>query len=509
MTARPKSRAGAARLGSFLALGGCVEVGPDFKRPDSHVGGEWRAQPEPSAAPGAAAPGTAAPGTATPGAAATGRGVPPPADLSAWWLKLNDPLLTHLIGLALHNSPTLQLAGQKILQADAQLAFLVGELFPQQQYLSGSVQKVEQSTHSPSYLPGSPRDFKQSQVGLTLAWELDFWGLYRRNIESGRATVAENEAGYQQAAVLLAAQVASAYVSSRTYEAQLQVARDNISLQREAARIAQTRWDYGEASELDARQAISQLAQTESQLPTLEASLEQARDALAVLLALTPVEVDALLAAGGPIPEVDPRIAVGIPRDVLRQRPDVQQAEFAAAAQSAQIGVAKAALFPSFSLGGTFGYATSNVGRSSLGDLFQWDSHTLQVGPSFTFPIFNYGRLEAQVRVQDALFRQAVLNYQNVVLQAQQDVEDARASLTGSVESVAALTQSAAAARRATELSLVQYKEGETNYTTVLTAQQTELSVENALVSARGSVPQAAISLYRALGGGWQEAPTP
>jgi NodT family efflux transporter outer membrane factor (OMF) lipoprotein len=484
MNACPKSRVPPLALGLCLPLiAGCVEVGPDFKRPPAHVGTTWRAPAEEA---------LAAPG---------------PIDVERWWLKFDDPQLSSLIELALHNSPTLQQAGQKILQADAQLAYLVGQLFPQQQYLSGDIQKVEQSAHSPTYLPGSPRDFNQSQLGLTIAWELDFWGLYRRSIESGRASLAESQAGYQQAAVLLTAQVASAYVSVRTYEMLLQVARENIATQTEAARIAQTRWDYGEASELDARQALSQLRQTESQLPTLQASLEQARDALAVLVALTPVEVDALLATPGPIPEVDPRIAAGIPRDLLRQRPDVREAELAAAAQSAQIGVAKAALFPSFSLGGTFGYQTSDVGRSSLGDLFQWDSHVLQAGPSFIFPIFNYGRLEAQVRVQDALFRQAVLNYQNVVLQAQQDVEDARASLAGAVQSVVALQESVAMARRATELSQLQYKEGETTYTTVLTAQQTELSVESALVSARGSVPQAAIALYRALGGGWQQAP--
>jgi len=464
-------------------MAACVTVGPDFATPAANVAEHWTAAADETLA------------------------LPGPIDAEHWWSQLHDPDLTRLEEMALRNSPTLQLAGERVLQASAQLGQLTGEQYPQQQFLSGNLNRVHQSVHAAGYVPKSPVDLSEAQVSFTVSWEIDFWGKYRRLIQSGRASLEASQAAYDGAAVMLTAQVASAYISIRTYEAQLVVARENIDSQSEGLSLAQARFSEGESSELDVRQASTQLAETQAQLPTLEANVRQARDALAVLLGATPLEVDGLFAPQGPIPEIDPHIASGIPHDLLRQRPDVRQAEMSAAAQSAEIGVAKSALYPSFSLTGSFGYAASDVGHSSLGQLFQWDSRALQLGPSFTFPVFNYGRLEAQVRVQDALFRQAVLNYQNVVLQAQQEVEDARASLSGSVRSVEKLAAAATAARRGTELAIIQYREGATDYTTVLAAQQSQLRVESELTSARGAVPLAAVSLYRALGGGWQQLP--
>jgi outer membrane protein TolC len=204
------------------------------------------------------------------------------------------------------------------------------------------------------------------------------------------------------------------------------------------------------------------------------------------------------------MPATPSGVNVGIPRDLLRRRPDRREAEATAAAQSATIGVAEANLYPSFSLAGTFGFGASNVGSSSLTDIFTWQAHTLNAGASFVFPIFNYGRLVNQVRVQDAGFQQAVLNYQNTVLAAQQEVEDGLSSYSTSVLASDYLSEAAVAARKSTELSLVQYTSGQTDYTTVLTAAESEYAVEDSLVQAEGGVLLSVVSIYRALGGGWQ-----
>jgi len=239
-------------------------------------------------------------------------------------------------------------------------------------------------------------------------------------------------------------------------------------------------------------------------IPRLEETLRQTKNGLAVLLGETPDQMDRILNGPGRIPPSPAHVAAGIPKDLLRRRPDVRQAERAAASKSALIGVATADLYPSFSLSGQLGASANNQGQNSLTDIFNWSSRDLSAGAGFTFPIFNYGRLVNQVRVQDAQFQQAVLNYQNTVLVAQQEVENGLASFSCQQRAVDLLTQAASAARRSTELAMLQYKEGQTDYTTVLTAEQAQLSVEDALASSRGGVVQGIISVYRALGGGWE-----
>jgi outer membrane protein TolC len=223
-----------------------------------------------------------------------------------------------------------------------------------------------------------------------------------------------------------------------------------------------------------------------------------------VLLGVTPDGIDAQLGAPAQIPVAPTQVDTGMPKDLLRRRPDVRQAELTAAAQSAAIGVAKSNLYPAFSLSGSFGFVGTSIRGGSISDLFNWDNRAAAAGASFVFPIFNYGRIVNSVRVQDAVFQQAVLNYQNTVLQAQQEVEDARAAFAAAQATMGTLTDAAASARRTTELAIVRYKEGASDYTTVLSAEQVQLQIEDALASARGGVPLALVSVYRALGGGWQ-----
>lgn len=459
-------------------LASCV-VGPDYATPGAKVSEKWL--PNPAAA------------DRTYGAAET-----------FWWRSFADPVLDRLIETACSNNLSLQIAGVRVLEARARLNKSVGSLFPQQQAVSAQAGYSRLNNGLVSRIPGVDPDYQTAQVLFGATWEPDFWGKYRRGIESDRASFLGSLAAYDDALVTLIADVGSTYVNLRTLEERARVAARNAERQRESLRIAAAQFKAGATNERDVQQATAQLAQTEAQIPLLEEAMSQARAALALLLGETPDRIGGVIEGPGPIPVAPADIAAGIPRDLLRRRPDVRSAGLAAASKSALIGVAKAGLYPSFSLSGEFGVSGNNQGGNSLGDMFTWESRTVNAGAGFLFPIFNYGRLVNQVRVQDAQFQQAVLNYQQTVLKAQQEVESALATFEAQRRAVRLLEGAAAAARRSTELTMIQYKAGQADYTTVLTAEQAQLAAEDALAGAQGSVALGAVSVYRALGGGWQ-----
>jgi len=455
-----------------LVLSTSCLVGPNYQTPKSDVAPQYLPSPAASPAPLNAAD-------------------------AYWWKLFGDPVLDELVDAAYRNNLTLQIAGVRVLAARAQLNKSIGNLFPQQQGLSGAVNWSQVN---------APVTVNKADDNLLFAatWEIDVWGKIRRGIESDRATYLGTVASYDDALVTLIADVASSYVNIRTAEERLRVAAKNVETQKESLRVASVQFKYGETSELDVKQATTLLAQTRAQIPSLQNTLRQAKDGLAVLLGETPNEVDARLQGAGTIPAAPAEAAVGIPKDLLRRRPDVRTAGLVAASQSALIGVAIAQMYPAFSLAGAFGFASDNVAQRSLSDLFTWQSRVAQAGASFFFPIFNYGRLVNQVRVQDAQFQEAVLNYQNTVLKAQQEVEDGLSAFSTSREALASLEEAATAAVRTTQLSILQYKAGETTYTTVLTSEQSELAVEDSVASTKGNVALGLISVYRALGGGWE-----
>jgi len=461
----------AAALLSAVAAAGCL-VGPDYSTPKSDVAPQWL--PSPAASP-----------------------QPLNAADAYWWRVFQDPVLDALVEAAYRNNLTLQLAGVRVLQARAQLNQSIGNLFPQQQGLSGAINWNQVNT------PTTVNRWDDN-ILFAATWEIDVWGKIRRSIEADRAAYLGTVATYDDALVTVIADTASSYMNVRTAEERLRVAAKNVETQKESLRVASVQFQYGETSELDVRQATTLLAQTQAQIPALQNSLRQAKDALAVLLGTPPGEVDARLSGGIGIPAAPAEAAVGIPKDLLRRRPDVRAAGLAAASQSALIGVAVGQMYPAFSLAGAFGFAATNLGASSLADMFLWQNRVAQAGASFFFPVFNYGRLVNQVRVQDAQFQEAVLNYQNTVLKAQQEVEDGLSSFATSQEALVNFGTAATAAARATELSILQYKAGETTYTTVLTSEQSELAIEDSLAQTKGNVALGLISVYRALGGGWE-----
>ena len=461
-----------------LTLAGCM-VGPNFTTPETSVAAHYQNAANLQAGP---------------------------VNDAIWWQNFHDPTLNKLIQLGYENNLSLQVAGVRVLQARAQLAAAVGQLYPQQQGAFGSYSYERQSQAAPSNILGTATYLNVAELGFTANWELDFWGKFRRAIQANDAAFLGSIDAYDAALVTLTADIATGYIAIRTLEAQIQVAQANIVVQTESLRIANAQYHAGQTSLLDVEQAQTQLGTTEATLPTLRAQLGVQEDALAVLLGLPPDKIPPMLAASGAIPQAPSGAIVGIPKDLLRQRPDVIQAELAAASQSALLGVAKAQLYPALSLSGTFGWESSTSDHASLGDLFNWSSRAITLGPSVQIPLFNYGQLTNQVRAQDAVFEQSILNYQNIVLQAQQQVQDAITNYGQAQNAVSALSTAAQSAVQATNLAMIRYVDGATDYTTVLTVEQAQLQVQNSLAIAEGNVPQALVALYTGLGGGWQIA---
>ncbi|MEO8206820.1 MAG: efflux transporter outer membrane subunit, partial [Chthoniobacterales bacterium] len=445
-----------------------------------------------------------------------------------WWKSFHDPVLNQLIEIAYKNNPTLQMAGVSILKARAELNGAIGNLFPQQQGMSGGTSYYylppQTSDSSVSqFQPGTPLGQSLSQqlsnnngTGMQLGpnlftnqllfsatWEIDFWGKYRRQVQSDKANFLASVAAYDNALVTLIGDVANSYVNIRTTQAQIRVNQENVAVQKESLRIATDRFEAGQTSQLDVAQAQTELAQTQAKIPGLENTLRQTKNGLAVQLGVTPNVVDSLVKPGH-LPTPPQKIAAGIPRDLLRRRPDVRQAGLTAASQSAKIGVQVANMLPAFSLNGTFGYSSNNVGDNSLASIFNWQNSIVQSGASFTMPLLNYGRLINKVRAQDANFQNAILSYQNTVLTAQKEVENGLSAFKYSKQSTVFLETAVTAAKTSTRLALDRYKAGQADYTTVLSAEQQQLNVQNSLVGSQGDVMLGLVSTYRALGGGWQ-----
>ena len=468
-----------------LLAGGCTMVGPDFVKPEAPVEKEWLETGDERVAV-------------------------EKTDYTEWWKAFNDPALDALVEKAYQQNLTLQIAGIRILEARAQLGIAVGSLYPQQQAGVGTISRNQASENTPAL--GASGAYNSLGLGFDAAWEMDVWGKFRRGVESETANLYATVADYDDVLVALTAEVAATYVLIRTFEQRLEIARQNVKIQERSLQIATARFEGGDVSELDVAQARSLLSTTLATIPDLEASLRQAKNGLAVLLGILPAEVEEYLGVPGPIPGVTDRVVVDIPAELLRRRPDIRLAELQLAAQSPRIGLAKADLYPHFNLFGSIGLATSagvataagGLGGSSLGDLFKSESLIWDVGAGFSWDIFNYGRIKNRVRVQDARFQQLVVNYENTVLRAFQEVEDSMVAFLRSQEQDRYLMDSVKASQRSVDLSMLQYREGLTDYQRVLDTQRFLAQQSDLQTATSGNVVLNLVSLYKALGGGWQ-----
>ncbi len=471
-------------LAAGILLGGCTQLGADYQPPELQVQDTW-GLPE-------------------------GTGLDTnPDDLVTWWKAFEDPTLTSLVEHAYQHNYSLEVAGLRVLQARAQLGIAIGTAYPQSQTASGSVIGVSASEANANTSAGD-LSYWQYDIAANVGWEPDFWGRFRNGIESADASFLASVANYDDALVLLTSQVVRIYAAIRTIEERLRIARENLVLQQRSYDIAEVKFRNGEDSELDMQQALTLLLSTEATVPALQAQLVQTRNALATLLSIPTNEVGALLGEPSNIPTLPESVAIGAPADLLRRRPDVRQAELQAVAQSKLIGVAEADLYPSFVLTGTVGLAaagstnTTRTGDSGFDQMFDSDALQFGGGPGFSWNLFNYGRIKNAVRVQDAVFQQSLVNYQDTVLRAAQEVEDAIVDYLNGKRQTEILERTVTSAKRSTELSTLRYREGFSDYQRVLDAQQSLFTQQQRYVDAQGQTVSSLVALYKALGGGWQ-----
>ncbi len=458
----------------FILASGCM-VGPDFKRPeppmpDSFLGVKEAKQPNAKSV-------------------ATDRS----ANLALWWRQFEDPMLNRLVDEALKANLSLALAEANLRQARALRGIAVAGLFP-----SATASGAYQRQSGPLYgTNGNPRNFYLATVDA--AWELDFFGGVRRNVESATANVLAAVENLRDVQVSLIAEVALYYVQLRGYQQQIVTANNNLKVQLHTADITRKLYKAGFDSGLDVANAESVVASTEAQIPVYETGARQSIYALSVLLGRHPEDLVELLSPTGDFPAVPTDIPAGLPSELLRRRPDIRMAEAQLHSATAQIGVATAQLFPQFSLTGG---ANWQSGMSSM-----WlhnMSRSLFIGPAASWPIFQGGAIISNIHAQEALRDQAFVVYKQTVLTALQDVENALVAFTKEQQHHKSLSEAVKYDRRAVELSSKLFQEGQTDFLSVLVAERQQYTDESALTASKQNIAADLIALYKALGGGWE-----
>lgn len=410
-----------------------------------------------------------------------------------WWRNFNDPVLDQLVAEAQRMNPDVRTAGLRIMEARAQLGIAGSTLYPQVQQVTGDVLRAGEER-------AGARDISATSfgAGLQVAWELDFWGKFRRSVEAADAAYFASIAQYDDLQVLMAAQVGSLYSSIRTLEAKLVIARESAALQKRSLEIVERLFKGGTESELDVQQAKAQYLGTLATVPQIEGVLRQTQNALSTLLARAPGPLPEMAVGKDVIPHAELDVIVDMPADLLRRRPDIRAAELQMAAQSALIGVSAADLYPSISLLGFVGLSDTSVSGSPR--VLSWG-----FGPSLTWNVFDHGRLTNSVLVQDARFQQLYEQYQNAVLRAAREVDDAAVGFAKTGEQIVLLTDAVKAAQRSLDIATLQYREGLVGFERVLDAQRVLFTQQELLVTSRGNLTQSLIALYKAMGGGWEQ----
>jgi NodT family efflux transporter outer membrane factor (OMF) lipoprotein len=457
-----------------FGLGGCIAVGPDYQPPATTVPAAWSGADPADASEGQAA--------------RTG-------NLCCWWRELNDEVLNGLVTDALAANLDLATARAQLREARAQRTLAGAQLGPSVD-VSTSASRSQSSKETGG---GGQREL--FSAGFDASWEADIFGGLRRSVEAAQADLEAGVESLRDTQVSLVAEVVLNYVELRTAERRVAVTEANIAALEETLQLTRWRLQAGLVSQLDVAQARTELESTRANLPALRTTVTEARNRLAVLLSRAPGELAARLTATGVIPVVGRSAALGIPADVLRRRPDVRAAERKLAAQTARLGEAEAQRYPSFKLSGSVG-----LEALTLSGLTSGGAAVYSLLGSITAPIFDAGRIRANIETQDAVLEQARLAYKAAVLTALEEVENALVAVANSHEQQEKLTRAETAAREALQLAEQRYATGLTDFLTVLDSRRTLLGLENDLASSAGELADAQIQLYKALGGGWSPA---
>jgi outer membrane protein TolC len=480
---------------TIVLLSGCMKLGPDFTGVDTPpLPQNW-----------------------TKGKKANSEAI------AEWWKTFNDPTLNTLVEKAYAQNLDIKSAGLRILQARAALGISEGFRFPQLQTLSGNAAATRNNANN----------FEVANLNFDLGWEMDIWGKYARGIESSEANLYATLSSYHDIMVSVIAEVARNYMNYRTAEERLAYAVRNVTIQERVTQMTEVQFNSGNVSELDMQQARTQLYNTRSAIPSLEISKVKARNAISLLLAMNAHEVSKLLSKGrrkyadstskyigsesnGTIQikqknkdllnvEIIPRPRLNpyykIDADLITRRPDIKIAEYQVRSNSALIGAKMAELYPSFSLFGNIGFSTNNATGSWISGS---DALGVAIGPAFSWNIFQYDRIKNQVRLQDAVFEETLVNYNKKVLSAVSEVSDALNSYILTRKQQVENRKAVDATVRAFNISVVQYNDGLVSYQRLLTTVEKLTSTQDRYASIQGSLAINAILLYKALGGGWQ-----
>ncbi len=463
----------------FLSYG-CTKVGPSYSPPETKMPDKWHVSITYGLNEGK-------------------------ANLQTWWTVFNDPILNGLIERARVANYDVKQAVARVSQSQAQLNFAKGEYAP---FVEGSG-FVERSRTSegiiedPNFIPPPmTRTDTIIDLGGSASWELDLWGSIARSVESAGASYEASIEDYRDVLVVLFSDVASNYILVRTFQDRIKLAQSNVELQKITLQLTRDRFKAGISPLLDVRQAELNLSTTESTIPTFKFQLDQAINRIGVLLGSYPSVLQTELARPAQIPVPPDEIGIGLPAELLRQRPDVRQAERKIAAQTAQIGVATAELFPQFSIFGSIGLeAVDSV------TFFKGSNFVFGLGPQFRWRIFEGGRIRSNIMIQEAVTEELLYSYENTVLTAIEEVENSMVAYVQEKDRNKSLENSVKAAKSAVELVETLYKTGLTDFQNVLDTQRALFQQQDQLAENKGNIAQSLISLYKALGGGWSPEP--
>ncbi|CAH1585571.1 TolC family protein [Vibrio jasicida] len=482
---------------SVLGLSACTTLGPDYVHPEqTALPSDWSVEK----------------------AAATQDAEQSEQKLQQWWQQFNDPTLNLLVEMASQQNLDLEAAGLRIVQARSLLGISTGLQYPQVQAVSGNLARA--------YV--NDQGVNNAALSFDAGWEMDIWGKYARGIESAEAGYYASIASYHDIMVTITAEVARNYINYRTFQERILLSRRNIEIQERVVNITQVQFDSGNVTELDVQQAKNQLFNTKAAQPSLEIAMKQSRTALALLLGVLPEEVEGLLKSAGfaqrmadyeaqfkssgrkpalsgnderSIVPRPPLLDNQVDANLVMRRPDLQVSEMQARAQSAQIGVAETALYPSFSLFGSIGIDSTVPDGSSFS--FS-DSLTMVIGPTFSWNIFQYGRVKNNIRFEDAKFQETLTNYNKKVLQAVNEVTNALEAYDLYLEQKSLRLQSVNSSIRAFNISMTQYENGQISFERLLNSVEKMTRAEDSYATIKGNVANQVVALYKALGGGWE-----
>jgi len=477
-------------LGVFVAaLAGCA-VGPNYRTPETPT-------PEGFAAAGSAA--TAGAGANAPASAA-------PVDFTAWWHALNDPELDSLIARAISGNPDVLIALDRLQAARTYEAAIIGTVLPEAEAGIGAGRGTGSDATRGRASPGlragdNSAGLKQINVvgGFDALWELDVFGKYRREIEAARTDTGAIRAARNGVLVSVISDTARAYVDLRGLQVRASVLAAAIDALRESLRIVNIRYERGITNELDVTLATRELATLEAQAAPLAAQVEAAEYTIATLLGVYPEDMVKELSAKAMVPAVPGAVATGLPVDLLRRRPDIQQAERELAGATARIGVATANLFPSIAISGAIGFQ-----RQQAPGLETTGAHIYSYGIGAAWPLLDFGQLDAQVEIADLHTRALLVNYRKTIQGAVREVDTNMGLYTAEQLSLGKLETALVASQRAVTLANERYERGLTDFLNVVDAERQEYDIEEQYTGAQVAAAEEFIELFRSLGGGWQ-----